>query len=189
MKTLRLVVFAVVALAQISVPASMIWKRQQTLNHGRLWKFRTAPVDPVDVFRGRYLTFRFAAEEFATAEPLPGGDFVYAWLKEDADGFAVVEYASATPRDGDDVVRVESYGHYDGKARLGFPFDQLWVTEADAPAAEQAYLAHSRREQADAYVTVRVHNGDAAIEELFIAGKPLREFLRAQTPALPPAAR
>ena len=178
MKKLRLVIFIVLALAQISVPASMIWTRQQTLREGRLWKFRTAPVDPVDMFRGRYLTLRFTAEEFEAAEPLPSGDPLYVTLKEDADGFAIVDRASSTRISGDNALPVENYGFYDKKARIGFSFDQLWVNEADAPTAERAYLAYSRGEQANTYVTVRVRDGDAAIEELFIAGKPLREFLR-----------
>lgn len=180
MNKLRLIVFAVVALAQITVAASMIWKRQRTLSEGRLWKFRTAPVDPVDAFRGRYLTLRFTAEEFATAAPLPGGALLYVTLKEDAEGFAVVDQVSNTPLAGDNVVQAENYGQYQGKARIGFPFDQLWVNEADAPAAERAYLAFSGRENADAYVTVRIRAGDAAIEELYLAGQPLREFLRKQ---------
>ena len=29
----------------------------------------------------------------------------------------------------------------------------------------------------NAYVTVRVRDGDAAIEDLFLSGKPLREYL------------
>ncbi|MFL6501202.1 MAG: GDYXXLXY domain-containing protein, partial [Candidatus Udaeobacter sp.] len=59
MKTLRLLIFGVVALAQLTVPAAMVWQRNQTLEQGRVWKFRTAPVDPVDVIRGRYIALRF----------------------------------------------------------------------------------------------------------------------------------
>jgi uncharacterized membrane-anchored protein len=185
MNKLRLVIFVAVALAQITVPASMIWKRQQTLREGRLWKFRTAPVDPVDVFRGRYLTLRYEAEEFETSGPLPSGPF-YVTLKEDADGYAIIDSVSDKVVDGDNVLQVENYGVYEGKARVGFSFDQFWVNEADAPAAERAYLAFSRGEQADAYVTVRIRGGDAAIEELYLNGKPLREFLRTMAE---PAAR
>ena len=182
MKKLPLIIFIVVALAQISVPASMIWKRQQTLREGRLWKFRTAPVDPVDAMRGRYLSLRFDAEEFPRLEPLPGDD-LYVTLKEDPDGFAVVDQVSDTPIDGDHVVRVENYGSYDGKARVHFSFDRFWVTEPNALAAEQAYASHSSRERKDAYVAVRVTPGDAAIEELYLGGQPLREYLRANAPS------
>jgi uncharacterized membrane-anchored protein len=179
MKTVRLAIFIVVALAQISVPASMIWKRHHTLTTGRVWKFRTAPVDPVDAVRGRYLSLSYSAESFPRAEPLPyAGRTIYVALKEDADGFAVVDEVGNEPRGGDNVVQAESYGYYDGQMRVRFPFDRLWVSEADAPAAEAAYVANSRRENLNAYATVRVANGDAAIDELYIAGKPLREYLR-----------
>ena len=183
MNKLRLMIFLLVAMAQIAVPASMIWKRQRTLREGRLWKFRVAPVDPVDAMRGRYLTLRFEAENFTSDKPLPYRATVYVKLKEGADGFAVVDQADETSGEGDDMVKVESYSFYERMAHVRFPFDRLWVTEANAPAAEKAYFDHSRREKVDAYATVRVRNGDAGIEELFIAGQPLREYLRAQAPS------
>ena len=81
MKMLRILIFGVVALAQLAVPATMVWQRDQTLKQGRVWKFRTAPVDPVDVIRGRYIALRFTAEEFAaelavqfTGLPVEGQD-------------------------------------------------------------------------------------------------------------------
>jgi uncharacterized membrane-anchored protein len=185
MKKLRLIISVLVALAQISVPAAMIWKRQHTLSEGRLWKFRTAPVDPVDAMRGRYLSLRFDAEEFSYAEPLPVGREVYVTLKEAPNGFAIVDQVSATPSAGDNVVRVEYSGFYERKMRIRFPFDQFWVSEANAAAAEQAYFGHSNRQRQDAYVGVRVTPGDAAIEELYLAGQPLREYLRANAASAP----
>ena len=182
MNKLRLLIFLLVAMVQIAVPASMIWKRQRTLSEGRIWKFRTAPVDPVDAMRGRYLSLRFEMEEFPYSLPLPYKETVYIKLKQDADGFAAVDQVNQTPTAGDDVVQAESLGDYQEKGRVKFSFDRLWVTEANAPAAEKAYAEHSRREKIDAYATVRVHNGDAGIEELFIAGQPLREYLRAHPP-------
>ena len=62
MKHWRLLVFALVGFAQLAVPASLIWKRERTLRQGHVWKFRTAPVDPVDAFRGRYVALEFEAE-------------------------------------------------------------------------------------------------------------------------------
>lgn len=188
MNTLRLIIFLVVALAQISVPASMIWKRQRTLREGRLWKFRTAPVDPVDAIRGRYLALRFEAEEFPPSVLKPErlkpvfDERVYVRLKEDADGFARVDQVNEAPTGDDDTVAAEQRGFFEGKQHVKFPFDRLWVTEASAVAAEKAYAEHSRREKIDAYVTVRVFAGDAAIEELYIAGQPLRDYLRAHPP-------
>jgi hypothetical protein len=178
MKTSRIVIFILIALAQIAVPASMIWKRQRTLRQGRIWKFRTAPVDPIDALRGRYLSLRFAAEEFPCTERLPHGELAYVALKEDAEGFAVVDRVTVERTGGDNIVQVDRFGYYDKKCHVFFPFDKFWVNEADAGAAERAYAAHSRREHVDAYITVRIRDGDAGIEELYLGGHPLREYLR-----------
>lgn len=175
MKKLRLSIFLLIALAQLAVPASMIWKRQQVLREGRLWKFRTAPVDPVDAMRGRYLSLRFAAERSELSAPLSGEGLPYVSLKNDSDGFAVVGEINYERKAGDNIIRAEYLGFYDGKVILRFPFNRLWVNEGDATAAEGAYQAHGRD---DGYVAVRVGRGDAAIEELYLAGQPLREYLR-----------
>jgi uncharacterized membrane-anchored protein len=161
------------------VPASMIWKRQQTLRNGRAWKFRTVPVDPVDAVRGRYLTLRFDAETFERQDAYPyQSQFVRAKLKEDENGFAIVEDLTDNTPLADDVVPARNLGFYEGKMRVRFTFDQFWINEADAAAAETLYSAHSRGEDKDAYVTVRVKNGDAAIEEFYLGDKPLRELAR-----------
>jgi uncharacterized membrane-anchored protein len=177
MKTLRIGIFILVALAQIAVPASMIWKRQRTFREGRVWKFRTAPVDPIDALRGRYLSLRFAAEDFPRTEPMPNAEKVYATLKQGEDGFATIDQVSSEKVEGDNVISSDRFGMYDGKAHVIFPFDRFWVSEADASAAENAYFANSRRDNLNAFVTVRVRDGDAAIEELYLDGRPLREYL------------
>ena len=62
---------------------------------------------------------------------------------------------------------------------VSLPFDKYWVTERDAPAAEAAYRAQSRRDKRNAFCTVRVFRGDAALEQLYLDGVPLGEYLRA----------
>jgi len=69
MKYWRLIVFVLVAFAQLAVPGSLIWKREHTLRQGNVWKFRTAPVDPVDVFRGRYVALHFEVETQEISPP------------------------------------------------------------------------------------------------------------------------
>lgn len=178
MKTLRLAIFALVALAQLAVPASMIWKRQMTLREGRVWKFRTQPVDPVDAVRGRYLSLRFEAEGFSNSASIDSRP-VYLSVKEDADGFAVVDQISATPLRGDNVFK--SGRVWGGTQKhADFPFNKMWLNEKDARAADAIYAAENRRSKADSYAIVRIKNGDAAIEDLFLGGKPLRDWLHAK---------
>ena len=176
MKYWRLIVFVLVALAQLAVPASLVWKREQTLGRGSIWKFRTAPVDPIDAFRGRYVALQFEVETQQIAPPAnaSSGQTVFVTLKTNADGFAEIDQVSTARPAGDDFMEAQLLGN-----TVSLPFDKYWVTERDAPAAETAYRALSRRGNQNAYVSVRVFRGDAAIEQLYLDSQPLGEYLRA----------
>jgi len=180
MKNIRLAIFILVALAQLSVPALMAWTRVRTLAEGRVWKFKTAPIDPEDAVRGRYVMLRLDAEDFTQSEQLKSIDSIYAILKEGPDGFAQVDHLSPSPVPADSSMKVEPGGWWQERQHIVLPFRYFWLTENSAPAAEAAYRENSRRGQQNAYVTVRIRNGDAALEQLYINNKPLVEYLRAQ---------
>lgn len=184
MKKLLILIFVLVALAQLSVPAIMAWGRVQTLAHGRVWKFKTAPVDPEDALRGRFIWLRFMAEDYTVPEKFVGVDHVYAVLKEGADGFAEIDHVSTAPVSGDNVMKVEPGPYWESKGQqIRIPFNQFWVTEKSAPQAEKVYREKSGRGEQNAYVTVRVRNGDAALEQLYIDNQPLADYLRAHAQA------
>lgn len=178
MKYWRLLIFAVVGLAQLAVPASLIWKREQTLRHGSVWKFRTAPVDPIDAFRGRYVALQFEAEGQEISPPANASyrQTIFVTLRQNSEGFAEVDQVNSSPPAGDDFIEAKLLGK-----TVSLPFDKYWVTERDAPAAEAAYRAQSRRDKQNAFATVRVFRGDAALEQLYLDGVPLGEYLRANT--------
>ncbi|MBK6341440.1 MAG: GDYXXLXY domain-containing protein [Flavobacteriales bacterium] len=54
--------FLGIALAQLAVPAWMIAGRERVLSQGEVFKFKTAPIDPRDPFRGEYVRLDFEAE-------------------------------------------------------------------------------------------------------------------------------
>jgi uncharacterized membrane-anchored protein len=180
MKNIRLAIFILIALAQLSVPALMAWTRVQTLAYGRVWKFKTAPIDPEDAVRGRYVIMRLDAEDFTQSEQLKSIDSIYAILKEGPDGFAQVDHLSPSPVPADSAMKVKPGGWWQERQHIVFPFRYFWLTEKSAPQAEKAYQENSRRGQQNAYVTVRIRNGDAALEQLYIDNKTLVEYLRAQ---------
>jgi len=176
MKQWRLIVFVLVALIQLAAPASLIWKRENTLRKGSVWKFRTAPVDPVDAFRGRYVALQFEIETQEVIRPAAAENHetFFVNLKQDAEGFAEIDQVSVVAPSRDDFLTVQLDGN-----KVAVPFDKYWVTERDAPAAEAAYRAQSRRDKKNAFVTVRVFRGDAAIEQLYLDNQPLADYLRA----------
>jgi uncharacterized membrane-anchored protein len=175
MKYWRLIIFGLVAFAQLAVPGSLLWKREHTLRQGNVWKFRTAPLDPVDLFRGRYIALGFEVETQEISPPPNSGysDKVFVTLKANADGFAEIDQVFATKPVGDDFMETQLAGK-----TIALPFNKYWVTERDAPAAETAYRNLSRRGNQNAYVTVRVFRGDAAIDQLYLDNQPLGDYLR-----------
>lgn len=57
----RWLLFALLCVAQWAVPLAMVQRAERTLSEGTAYRFRTAPVDPADPFRGRYVTLDFDA--------------------------------------------------------------------------------------------------------------------------------
>lgn len=168
-----------VMLLQLYVPLSMIVRREVALERGRAFKFRTAPVDPYDAFRGRYVALRTDQGRVATtnAVGVARGQRVFAVLAEDNDGFALISRVHRDRPAAGDYIRLRVGRVSRDTVRLDLPFDRYYMNEKDAPAAEAAYRAHSRGEKRDAHVVVRVRRGFAVIESLHVGGRTIEEYL------------
>jgi hypothetical protein len=103
------------------------------------------------------------------------GAVAYAPLKVDTTGFAHFDAATPEPPASGDYIK--AHIRYGG---LDLPFTRYYMNEDLAPKAETAYFEHNKRGQVDAYVTVRVLGGNATLDKLFIAGKPVEQFLAEQ---------
>ncbi|QGM99014.1 GDYXXLXY domain-containing protein [Methylocystis parvus] len=175
-----LAAFVVVCLIQLAAPASMIWRQERAFAHGRAFKFMTAPVDPYDAFRGKYvaLSFRDIAPQLPKDFPSGYTGKAYAPIIVGEDGFARFgEAALSAPKDAP-YLTLNVEGGYPGNV-LPLPFDRYFMEEEKAPAAERAYAEHTREK--DAYVVVRILDGDWAIEDLIVGGKPIGEALKKET--------
>lgn len=187
MKT-RLTFFLFLALAgvHLSVPALQIYFHEDTLVSGAVYKFRTAPVDPYDPFRGRYVALNYAdthAPLVGSVVPAPNSS-AYALLRADVAGYVQFVGVSATPPDSGDYLRVEA-GYSDIREGVQFrlPFDRYYMPEHLAPSAEEAYRRHvtrAGRHPDDTYVQVRVKAGRGVIEDLYVRNQPVAQFLAAE---------
>lgn len=183
MKTKSLLfLFAVAVILQLAVPAAMIAKRERVLRDGRAFKFRTAPVDPADAFRGRYVALNL--EQNRMAVPL-GSDYargqkVYAVLMEDDAGFATITDLRPERPDTEPYLATRIRYVYNTNAFLDLPFDRFYMEEDAAPAAEKAYWEHSRRTNTAAYIQVRIENGFGVLEDLYLDGTPIQAYLEQQ---------
>ena len=181
-KKVTISLFVLLAIIQLAVPTAMIAKRELTLRRGKVFKFSTAPIDPYDAFRGRYVRLNFAEAEVA----LPVGlelerkQVIYAHLKKDKDGFAEIDKLtlSAPKQESYIKVKVAYINRRQDEMRLDLPFDRYYLEEEVAKAAEKHYQQLTRKQQLASYVTVRVNDGFAVLEELYLDGQPILEYIK-----------
>jgi uncharacterized membrane-anchored protein len=194
----RQVIFALVCLAQIAVPASLIVKHEQTRSGGSLWRFQTAPVDPGDPFRGRYVQLAYAVDRTPVplADParqwIERGRRVYAELAAGPDGYArLVRIHEQRPQGVEYVDVFAQYVDTPERAAIAtpegappraepqapvlyvrLPFDRYYLPEARAPEVEREYWDASRKAQGNTWAEVRVRDGHAVLVGLMLDGKP-----------------
>jgi uncharacterized membrane-anchored protein len=172
----RAVVFVLVCLGQLAVPASMVWRSEQILTEGALFRFRTAPVDPADLVRGRYVALGFLTSE---GRPLDerayvGGETVHALLEVDTEGFARIAGLLHDPPESGAYLTVEVEQASAATVRFRFPLDRFYLPEEKAPAAERAYREARGRGN---WAEIRVLAGRGIIDDLVIDGKPAGQYV------------
>jgi uncharacterized membrane-anchored protein len=183
------VLFTAAVIVQLAVPISQIVRYELTLRKGQIFKFKTAPVDPYAAFRGRYVALGFEQNQAPVSggKKIVRGKPVYASIEVGADGFARFSSISFEPPEDKPYLKAR-LSHVDNTvARIELPFDRYYMEEHLAPAAEEAYRQHNLRGLQDAYATVRILNGIGVIETLFVAGKPITEFMREERGKKPPS--
>lgn len=177
--TIGLFICAVVI--QIITPVSMIVKREIILRSGEQFKFKTRPVDPFDAFRGRYVALSVEAANLPRPKGavFQHGQKVYASIAVDEQGFAKFSDAvPSRPKSGPYILAKVRYPS-GSILTLELPFDRYYMEEKSAPRAEKIYREYSSRDKQDAYILVRVKNGAAVVEGLYVGGRRIEEAVKA----------
>ena len=179
-----LIVFGLLALVQLSVPAKMIWDKENVLDSGTEFRFRTAPVDPYDPFRGKYITLNFSDNEIATSEneEWERGETVYAHLEVDSEGFAIIKSVSREePQQGGAYLKTKVDYHStwgnNHKLELEFPFDRFYMEESKAYEAELSYRDSQKETESTTYALVNIKNGYAVLKDVLIDDVPIKQVV------------
>ena len=190
-RNLRLALFIVLAVVQLAVAAGAIIRSELALRRGEVFRFELEPVDPVDAFRGRYVALRFAIDRAAVDEDIPDlvRKRVFVTLVEDDEGFASFGSVDSKPPTDGSWLRLRSgviFTDDDGVRQLSLtpPFRRYYMTEELAKEVDRSLW---RRGIRPAWVTVRVLNGTGVIEDLYVDGLPVRQWLATGGPEKPPA--
>lgn len=175
--------FLCVSFIQIVTPLSMITKRETVLKNGEQFKFKTAPVDPYDAFRGRYVALRIEGDNVPVPKEskLKYGQTVYAIINTDEQGFAKFAAVTTDKPQGKSYIQAKVRYISGGKAYLDLSIDRYYMEEKAAPSAERIYRQYSQRGKEEAYVIIRVKDGFAVIENLYVRGQRIEDIVRQET--------
>jgi len=173
-------IFIALAIIQLAVPLYMIWRWENILQTGQQYTWVTAPVDPYDALRGRYVDLRFKEMKgpILGNQKLNSGQTAYAMIATDQNDYAFISGISAyrPEGEGNSYIKIKvSYVQDDNIAHFMLPFTRYYMPEDLAPGAQQAYRKSAGRL---ATVSVRVKDGYGVVEQLYIGDKTIYEYLR-----------
>ncbi|MEM9545210.1 MAG: GDYXXLXY domain-containing protein [Bacteroidota bacterium] len=180
---IRLIAFILVALAQLYVPAKMIWNKEDIIATGVEFKFKTAPVDPNDPFRGKYINLNYEDITVAVANPRDWtiGESIYVLLKTDSTGFAKIKSVSKIkPTENENFIKAKVWSVYPSghnKLTIEYPMDRFYMEESKAYDAELSYRDSQRDTSKITYALVSIKNGEAVLKEILIDGTPIKEIV------------
>ena len=177
--------FILMVLVQWAVPLQTVWKRQGTINNGKVFKFRTVPIDPNDPFRGKYMTLQFQDRKYAYGSS-NGVTWVsrqtaYVIPTEDAEGYAAIDTLYAQRPTHTDIyfkATVESISGSDSTlvVDLYFPFDRYYMEEERAPIAESHFFEEMTTPGSTAYAKVVIGGGRSVLQDVVVNGESISEI-------------
>ena len=181
MKTLVIVLFIAMVIAQLFVPAKMIFDSEDVVRNGTAYRFKTQPIDPLDPFRGRYIALHFHANHIPDENQWSTGEPVNVVFGTDSLGFAVPIMITRDIPDGDYLRTKVSYT-LDSPQHvfIDLPFDRFYMEENIAMPAEVAYAEAVIDTSAVCYGMVSIGKGQAVLQNVYINDRPISEAARQQ---------
>lgn len=184
MNKITISLFILVSLVQLYVPAKMIYDREVILREGSEFKFKTAPIDPGDLFRGKYITLQYDESliEIETEEVWQRGETVYVILSKDPEGFAEIQSVSKNKpeHDGEYLKTTVEYFYSNDTAivRIHYPFNRFYMEESKAYSAELLYRDSQADTNQTAYALVSIQDGEAVIKDVMIDGVSIIDLVK-----------
>lgn len=178
---LRNIAFALTMLVYIGFPLQMINGYENVLAEGEVFRFKPQPIDPSNPFKGRYVSLRFGnlSVYHGGAKELFDYDMpAYVSLKKDEEGFAIPDAIFTQAPEEGAYVQVVVRHVQKNKVAFDYPFDEYYMNEKMAPRAEAEVQEFSQRDKEEVYIDVRIKEGKAVIDQLYVKGVPIEDFLR-----------
>jgi len=181
--TYTIIIFIVVVLMQLFIPAQMILNQESILKTGKAYKFKTQPVDPSDPFKGKYINLNYDINSFKTNDSLwEQNEPIYVYLETDSLGYAKIDDVSKDVlfENKNDYVRVKT-GYYDNYSKnliIQFPFNKYYMEETKAYDAEVAVRNRQRDSMPNnTFALVYVKDGEAVLSDVIIDDISIKDYV------------
>jgi uncharacterized membrane-anchored protein len=133
----RRIAFALVVAAQALVLLALIGLNERALATGDRVTLETAPVDPVDLFRGNYATLRYDIGTVTVAAGTQPGDRVYVPLRRTGDHWSGGFGYPSPPSDGE-FIRGSVRSVFERTAQVEYGIETYYADEGEAQALQYA---------------------------------------------------
>jgi len=179
-----LLAFVIVAIVQLYIPAKMILNREEVLESGREFKFKTAPIDPYDIFRGKYIHLRYAENVLAVNNETDWqiNERIYVVFSQDSEGFAKVQSVSKEmPAESQFFFKSKvAYMTSDSSNLLTieYPFSRYYMEESKAYDAEQLYRKSLSDSNSVTYALVFIKLGESVLKDVLVDSISIREIVK-----------
>ena len=175
--------FVLMVLAQLYVPLSMIIGQENVLQKGKKYHFKTAPIDPNDPFRGKYIALNFEDNYCAVKDKkdwLPG-DEVFGIIAE-RNGYAYVQSLVKEEPKVENYLKLTIQSHVDfdniNKVYFDYPFEKYYMEESKAEGAEVVYRERQIDTLMVGYAVVYIKNGFGAIHDVKVGDSSIKDMVR-----------
>ncbi|MDV7186387.1 GDYXXLXY domain-containing protein [Lutibacter sp. TH_r2] len=183
-KTILFSLFILIVLVQLYIPLKMILGEEDVLTNGKEFKFETAPVDPVDPFRGKYISLRFKNNTFPieNKEDWARNEEVFVILKNNINGFAEIDtIVHKKPLESIDFIKTKVQYVYAYKKEktisVKYPFERFYMEEFKAKEAELLAADTFKDTTKTIYASVFIKNGKAVLNNVFIDKIPIKDLV------------
>ncbi len=179
-----LIVFILVSLVQLFIPAKMIFDREDVLATGKEFKFRTQPIDPNDPFRGKFVSLQFSENSILIQNQIDwlNNETVFVLLTISNDGFAKIQSVSKIkPLETVDFVKakVDYIQNSDSTwLFIEYPFTRFYMEENKAPMAEIVYNETVLDTNISTYGLVSIKDGEAVLKDVLINETSIQEIVK-----------
>ncbi len=171
-------------IAQWLIPYKMIWTNDRTVKEGKVFKFKTMPIDPSDAFRGKFIHLNYDNTLFCLADnkSYKQAQEVFVSIDNDSLGYAKITAIShIKPSNPNYIVAninyIQQLEEDSSCIDINFPFDRYYMEESKSKDAEDLYRKSIRHFTKNVYSVVYIKDGNAVLTDVKIDDKSIKDLI------------